>query len=161
MCGIVLDDFYLLVSRGNFISTLCSKNIVNYHKFICVYYFETGTKQPEIISCFCFSFLVSNCVLLVSFIFLCFHCTFCFLRNVSSDGEYARKKLRECEGLVESVITIIRSAMMCNDMDNKSVENCVCLLRNLSYACQEIIDPDYLKKRSVTQTKNQGIYMLQ
>lgn len=90
----------------------------------------------------------------------CFHSTF-FLRNVSSDGEYARKKLRECEGLVESVITIIRSAMMCNDMDNKSVENCVCLLRNLSYACQEIIDPDYLKKRSVTQTKNQGTYMLQ
>lgn len=28
-------------------------------------------------------------------------------------------------------------------MDNKSIENCVCILRNLSYRCQEIVDPNY------------------
>jgi len=73
------------------------------------------------------------------------------LRNVSSDGPYARKKLRECEGLVESILHIVRAAIGKNDIDNKPVENCVCILRNLSYACQETHDPDYLKKRSATQ----------
>lgn len=34
-----------------------------------------------------------------------------------------------------------------SDIDNKSVENCVCLLRNLSYACQEVTDPDYVRRR--------------
>ncbi|XP_067122385.1 catenin delta-2-like isoform X2 [Centruroides vittatus] len=67
------------------------------------------------------------------------------LRNVSSAGEYARKKLRECEGLVDSLLHIVRAAIGKNDMDNKSVENCVCILRNLSYRCQEVEDPDYDK----------------
>ena len=73
---------------------------------------------------------------------------------MSSDGDYARKKLRECEGLVESIVHIVRAAIGKSDMDNKSVENCVCVLRNLSYACQEVEDPNYLKKRA--QPRSQG-----
>ena len=34
-------------------------------------------------------------------------------------------------------------------IDNKSVENCVCVLRNLSYRSQEIEDPNYDKKQIV------------
>ncbi|GIX93501.1 catenin delta-2 [Caerostris extrusa] len=67
------------------------------------------------------------------------------LRNISSAGETARKKLRACEGLIESMVYLVRAAIGKNDMDNKSVENCVCVLRNLSYRCQEIEDPDYDK----------------
>ncbi|XP_022244181.1 armadillo repeat protein deleted in velo-cardio-facial syndrome-like isoform X3 [Limulus polyphemus] len=67
------------------------------------------------------------------------------LRNVSSAGEYARKKLRECEGLVDSLLHLVKAAIGKNDMDNKSVENCVCVFRNLSYRCQEVEDPDYDK----------------
>lgn len=81
-------------------------------------------------------------------------------RNVSSDGDVARKKLRECEGLVESMISILNSAVVGNDIDNKSVENCVCLLRNLSYACQEVVDQDYLKKRSAPINKSNGTVFL-
>lgn len=69
------------------------------------------------------------------------------LRNVSSEGEYGRKKLRECCGLVDSIMYIVRSAIGKNDIDNKSVENCVCVLRNLCYGCQEVQDPDYWKKK--------------
>lgn len=69
-------------------------------------------------------------------------------RNISSDGEYARRKLRECEGLCDSIFFIVRAAIGKNDIDNKSVENCVCILRNLSYACQEVDDPTYLKRRA-------------
>lgn len=40
---------------------------------------------------------------------------------------------------------IVRQAISKNDIDNKSIENCVCVLRNLSYRCQEVIDPNYDK----------------
>ncbi|XP_013859155.1 armadillo repeat protein deleted in velo-cardio-facial syndrome isoform X2 [Austrofundulus limnaeus] len=55
------------------------------------------------------------------------------LRNVSSDGAEARQRLRECEGLVAALLHALQSAVVNKDTDNKSVENCVCILRNLSY----------------------------
>ena len=87
-------------------------------------------------------------------------CILC--RNVSSDGEYARRKLRECEGLVKAMLHIVKAAIGKNDIDNKSVENCVCILRNLSYACQEVEDPEYHKKRkqpSKQPSTTGGTYM--
>ncbi|XP_051540666.1 splicing regulator ARVCF-like [Myxocyprinus asiaticus] len=55
------------------------------------------------------------------------------LRNVSSDGADARQRLRECEGLVDALLHALYSAVAKRDINNKSVENCVCILRNLSY----------------------------
>ncbi|XP_037547947.1 armadillo repeat protein deleted in velo-cardio-facial syndrome [Nematolebias whitei] len=55
------------------------------------------------------------------------------LRNVSSDGAEARQRLRECEGLVAALLHALQSAVVNKDTNNKSVENCVCILRNLSY----------------------------
>ncbi|XP_076020182.1 splicing regulator ARVCF [Genypterus blacodes] len=55
------------------------------------------------------------------------------LRNVSSDGAEARQRLRECDGLVDALLHALQSAVINKDADNKSVENCVCILRNLSY----------------------------
>uniref|UniRef100_H3DH82 ARVCF delta catenin family member b n=1 Tax=Tetraodon nigroviridis TaxID=99883 RepID=H3DH82_TETNG len=57
----------------------------------------------------------------------------CLSRNVSSDGAEARRRLRECEGLVDALLHALQSAVGKKDMDNKSVENCVCIMRNLSY----------------------------
>uniref|UniRef100_A0A7N8YHN8 Catenin (cadherin-associated protein), delta 1 n=1 Tax=Mastacembelus armatus TaxID=205130 RepID=A0A7N8YHN8_9TELE len=51
------------------------------------------------------------------------------LRNVSSERSEARRKLRECTGLVDSLMYIVQSQIDCKDL----IENCVCLLRNLSY----------------------------
>lgn len=67
------------------------------------------------------------------------------LRNVSSAGEYARRKLRECDNLVDALIYVVRTSIDKANMGNKSVENCVCILRNLSYRCQEVEDPQYDK----------------
>lgn len=67
------------------------------------------------------------------------------LRNISSAGAHARKQLRDCEGLIESLFFMINSSISRNDVENKLVENCVCILRNLSYRCQETQDPDYDK----------------
>ncbi|XP_023648953.2 catenin delta-1 isoform X3 [Paramormyrops kingsleyae] len=55
------------------------------------------------------------------------------LRNVSSERSEARRKLRECSGLVDSIMYIVQSQIDRKDVDNKLIENSVCLLRNLSY----------------------------
>lgn len=75
------------------------------------------------------------------------------LRNVSSAGEYARKKLRDCEGLVDSLLYVVKSAIDKANIGNKIVENCVCVLRNLSYRCQEVEDPNYDKNPLPTQSR--------
>ncbi|XP_055898976.1 splicing regulator ARVCF-like isoform X3 [Biomphalaria glabrata] len=80
------------------------------------------------------------------------------LRNVSSAGFSARKRLRECDGLVNALISILKLAAdntATNDIDNKVVENTVCILRNLSYRIQEVVDPDFFKNRSLPRQQNQ------
>ncbi|RUS70940.1 hypothetical protein EGW08_021297 [Elysia chlorotica] len=74
------------------------------------------------------------------------------LRNVSSAGFDARKRMRECKGLVNALIYVLKLAADdadSNAIDNKVVENIVCVLRNLSYRIQEVVDPDFYKKRSL------------
>lgn len=78
------------------------------------------------------------------------------LRNVSSAGEYARKKLRECDGLVDALLSVVRCAIEKSNIGSKSVENCVCILRNLSYRCQEVEDPNYDKNPLPTQSRVQA-----
>lgn len=78
------------------------------------------------------------------------------LRNVSSAGEYARTKLRDCDGLVDSLLYVVRSAIEKTSIGNKIVENCVCILRNLSYRCQEVEDPNYDKHPLPTQSRVQA-----
>ncbi|KAL1021880.1 hypothetical protein UPYG_G00019240 [Umbra pygmaea] len=55
------------------------------------------------------------------------------LRNLSSAGEEARSQLRCCEGLVDSLLHVLKACVNTSDFDSKIVENCVCTLRNLSY----------------------------
>lgn len=85
------------------------------------------------------------------------------LRNVSSAGEYARTKLREAEGLVDALLYVVKMAIEKTNIGNKIVENCVCILRNLSYRCQEVEDPNYDKHplpqptRSSASTKSENL----
>lgn len=76
------------------------------------------------------------------------------LRNISSAGAHARKQLRECEGLVESLLIIIKASITKKDVENKLVENCVCILRNLSYRCQEVEDHYYDKNSFQNNSHN-------
>ncbi|XP_026062543.1 catenin delta-2 isoform X6 [Carassius auratus] len=55
------------------------------------------------------------------------------LRNVSSAGEEARRRMRECEGLTDALLYVIQTALGTSEIDSKTIENCVCILRNLSY----------------------------
>lgn len=67
------------------------------------------------------------------------------LRNVSSAGPEARRVMRDCDGLVDSFVWIIRAPLGKNDIDNKSVENSVCILRNLSYRLENEVDRERYK----------------
>ncbi|XP_026147542.1 catenin delta-2 isoform X2 [Mastacembelus armatus] len=55
------------------------------------------------------------------------------LRNVSSAGEEARRRMRECDGMTDALLYVIQTSLGSNEIDSKTVENCVCILRNLSY----------------------------
>jgi hypothetical protein len=55
-------------------------------------------------------------------------------------------KLRESEGLIDALLYVIKIAIEKTNIGNKIVENCVCILRNLSYRCQEVEDPNYDKQ---------------
>ncbi|XP_062350190.1 catenin delta-1 [Cinclus cinclus] len=79
------------------------------------------------------------------------------LRNVSSERSEARRKLRECDGLVDALIYIVQSEIGQKDLDSKLVENCVCLLRNLSYQVhREIPHAERYQETPLVPTNNAG-----
>ena len=47
---------------------------------------------------------------------------------------------------MEALLYLVRGAIDQNHMDNKSVENVICVLRNLSYRCEEVVNPNYDKQ---------------
>ncbi len=62
------------------------------------------------------------------------------LRNITSFGKECRRKMRSCVGLVDSLVYIICSAIGREDLDNMIAENCICILRNLSYRMDSEVD---------------------
>jgi hypothetical protein len=48
---------------------------------------------------------------------------------------------------VDALLYLVRNAIERANIDNKSVENAVCVLRNLSYRAQEVEDPNYDKRQ--------------
>ncbi|XP_032702421.1 LOW QUALITY PROTEIN: catenin delta-1 [Lontra canadensis] len=79
------------------------------------------------------------------------------LRNVSSERSEARRKLRECDGLVDALIFIVQAEIGQKDSDSKLVENCVCLLRNLSYQVhREIPQAERYQEAPPTVANNTG-----
>ncbi|XP_054246319.1 plakophilin-3 [Indicator indicator] len=69
-----------------------------------------------------------------------------FLRNLSSASQQTRKKMRECHGLVDSMIHYVNSSLEVGKSEDKSVENAVCVLRNLSYRLYDEMPPSFLQR---------------
>ncbi|XP_054905543.1 plakophilin-1 isoform X2 [Poeciliopsis prolifica] len=56
------------------------------------------------------------------------------LRNLSSGSAQDRQKMRLCPKLIEALVTYINTSTVKQDtQDDKPVENCVCILHNLTY----------------------------
>ncbi|XP_071765755.2 plakophilin-2 [Centroberyx gerrardi] len=67
------------------------------------------------------------------------------LRNISSAGPDGRKAMRECENLIDSLVYYIRGTIADYKSDDKSTENCVCILHNLSYQIEAELPQKYAK----------------
>ncbi|XP_009897945.2 plakophilin-2 [Dryobates pubescens] len=75
------------------------------------------------------------------------------LRNMSSAGPEGRKKMRECVGLIDSLVYYIQGAIADHEPNDKATENCVCILHNLSYQL-EIELPESYAQSMYMQRRN-------
>ncbi|XP_069596467.1 plakophilin-3 isoform X1 [Ranitomeya imitator] len=69
-----------------------------------------------------------------------------FLRNLSSASEETRQKMRDSSGLLESLVGYTNQALQAGKSEDKSVENAVCVLRNLSFRLYDEMPPSYLQR---------------
>ncbi|XP_051961161.1 plakophilin-1 [Xyrauchen texanus] len=67
------------------------------------------------------------------------------LRNLSCANEEQRISMRNCTGLIDSLMTHVQSEVERGQSDDKSVENCVCILHNLSYQLEKET-PEHFKQ---------------
>ncbi|GAA6228207.1 plakophilin-2 isoform X1 [Lates japonicus] len=74
-----------------------------------------------------------------------FHYATGCLRNLSSAGPDGRKAMRDCENLIDSLVYYVRGTIADYKTDDKSTENCVCILHNLSYQVEAELPKKYTK----------------
>uniref|UniRef100_A0ACB8F6C7 Protein kinase pkp1 n=1 Tax=Sphaerodactylus townsendi TaxID=933632 RepID=A0ACB8F6C7_9SAUR len=63
-------------------------------------------------------------------------------RNLSS-ADAGRQTMRNYPGLIDSVMTYSQNCVAANRPDDKSVENCICILHNLSYRLDSEVPNKY------------------
>ncbi|CAD6194584.1 unnamed protein product [Caenorhabditis auriculariae] len=78
------------------------------------------------------------------------------LRNISAASIAARQRLRKMPQLIEALVLYLTQAIQRNQVDSPTVENAVCLLRNLSYRIQEVVDPNYDPQTAHAQSAKSG-----
>ncbi|XP_029011744.1 plakophilin-1 [Betta splendens] len=59
------------------------------------------------------------------------------LRNLSYGQTDGRKAMRKCPGLIDSLMSYMQSCVAEDTPNDKSVENCACILHNLTYQLEE------------------------
>ncbi|KAF7224263.1 plakophilin-3 isoform X2 [Nothobranchius furzeri] len=77
------------------------------------------------------------------------------LRNLSSGKDSVRKKMRETRNLVDSLVRYTKFALLKNLIEEKGMENTMCILRNLSYQLYSDLPPS-LDARLNGNTRDQG-----
>ncbi|XP_023797673.1 plakophilin-1 [Cyanistes caeruleus] len=82
-----------------------------------------------------------------------FNATGC-LRNLSS-ADMGRQTMRNYPGLIDSVMTYAQNCVASNRPDDKSVENCICILHNLSYR----LDAEVPNKYTQLNHMARSVYM--
>ncbi|XP_075066602.1 plakophilin-2 [Mixophyes fleayi] len=86
------------------------------------------------------------------------------LRNMSSAGPEGRQAMRECDGLIDSLVHYVRKTVADHMPDDKATENCVCILHNLSFQLEAEVPNRYsqnfgLQDRNMSQDdKNVGCF---
>ncbi|XP_031700315.1 plakophilin-1 isoform X2 [Anarrhichthys ocellatus] len=78
------------------------------------------------------------------------------LRNLSCAQQKERKAMRECRGLIDSLMSYVQSCVAEETPDDKSVENCACILHNLTYQLAEESPECFRKFQSQTEGEPGG-----
>ncbi|KAM5335913.1 plakophilin-2 [Glossophaga mutica] len=84
------------------------------------------------------------------------------LRNMSSAGPDGRKVMRNCDGLIDSLVHYVRGTIADYQPDDKATENCVCILHNLSYQLEAELPEKYsqsayIQNRNIQTDNNKSI----
>ncbi|XP_048862183.1 plakophilin-2 isoform X2 [Brienomyrus brachyistius] len=69
------------------------------------------------------------------------------LRNLSSNGPHTRTDMRNCNDLIDALVHYVQRTIADHKADDKSTENCVCILHNLSFQ----MDAEELQGRPTPQ----------
>uniref|UniRef100_A0A672S0A4 Plakophilin-3-like n=1 Tax=Sinocyclocheilus grahami TaxID=75366 RepID=A0A672S0A4_SINGR len=90
-----------------------------------------------------------------------FNTTGC-LRNLSSVNEKTRQQMRETRGLINALVGYVQKCLPDTKVEEKGVENAVCVLRNLSYQLYTEIPPSALLRlegpsRAQSSSKGEAI----
>ncbi|XP_041935102.1 plakophilin-2 isoform X3 [Alosa sapidissima] len=86
------------------------------------------------------------------------------LRNLSSSGPDGRKVMRERTGLIDALIYYVRGTIADYQPDDKTTENCVCILHNLSYQLEAELPLRYagdlytMRDAATIKTKTPGCF---
>ncbi|XP_055069791.2 plakophilin-1 [Misgurnus anguillicaudatus] len=71
------------------------------------------------------------------------------LRNMSSPKLANRQAMRSCKGLIDSLMRYMENCINDETPDNPSLENCVCILHNLTYQLESEMSSVFLKINSL------------
>ncbi|XP_029287845.1 plakophilin-1 isoform X2 [Cottoperca gobio] len=84
-----------------------------------------------------------------------FNTTGC-LRNLSSTKQSNRQSMRKCRGLVDSLVRYVRDCVEAGNPDDKSVENCVCILHNLTFQLEAEAPALFSRITALVKTVNRS-----
>ncbi|XP_044069459.1 plakophilin-1 [Siniperca chuatsi] len=84
-----------------------------------------------------------------------FHATGC-LRNLSSVKQSNRQAMRKCRGLIDSLVSYVKDCVDAGNPDDKSVENCVCILHNLTFQLEAEAPALFSRITTLAQTVNRS-----
>ncbi|XP_062262774.1 plakophilin-1 [Platichthys flesus] len=84
-----------------------------------------------------------------------YHATGC-LRNLSSAKQNHRQVMRKCRGLVDSLVSYVEECVEAGKPDDKSLENCVCVLHNLTFQLEAEAATLFTKITALSRTVSRG-----
>ncbi|XP_072237796.1 plakophilin-1 [Leuresthes tenuis] len=84
-----------------------------------------------------------------------FHTTGC-LRNLSSAQQSSRQTMRKCRGLIDSLVSYVKDCVDAGKPDDESVENCVCILHNLTFQLEAEAPTLFSRITALSKTVNRS-----
>uniref|UniRef100_A0A3P9AIG7 Plakophilin 1b n=1 Tax=Esox lucius TaxID=8010 RepID=A0A3P9AIG7_ESOLU len=86
---------------------------------------------------------------------LFYHATAC-LRNLSCAKQGNRQAMRNCRGFIDSLVSYVQGCVDADKPDDKSVENCVCVLHNLSFQLENEAPTLFSKINALAKTTSRA-----